>query len=977
MPRVSARSSVAVGSIVLLVLTVFAGTPSAQTIDDSVLKTFQWRNIGPANMGGRTVDIEGVDSNPKTIYAGTATSGIWKTVNAGTTWEPIFDDQPVVSIGDLAVYQRDPDILYVGTGEANGRNSSPWGGGVYKSTDGGASWQFMGLKETHHIGRVLIDPDDPDVAFVASVGHLWAPNPERGVFKTTDGGRTWRKVLFINDETGVTDLVMDPADKNRMVAAAYERQRDAFSGGNPVKMTGPGSGIFVSSDAGETWQRVTEGLPGVDMGRIGLSASRSRPGNVYAIIQTASQGGGFGGGGGQQQDRPLDVDRGGIFKSTDYGHSWTQQSEYNSRPFYYSQIRVDPNNDNIIWIGGTQMGYTADGGVTVRSGAQVSGPTHIDYHAAWVDPNDSDHVVYGSDGGISVTYDSGQTWDMYVQQPMAQFYAITADMRKPYYVYGGLQDNGSWGGPSRTRSQYGIRNEDWYMLSWGDGFYAQVEPTDFNIVYTESQNGNLSRIDLRTGQRRSIRPRGNNIGNMEAYYPSEGGQQQAGGGGFGGRSSLRFDWNSPVMISQHNPTLVYFAGNHLFKSLNRGDNWMIISPDLTLAPTKSDRKARAIVSIDESPLNPDVLWAGSNDGNVWLTRDGGASWTRLNENIPGAPHEYWVKRVEASNHVEGRAYLVFDGHRNDDINPYVFVTEDFGESWTKISNNMPEGAVYVVREDYHNPNLLFAGTSYAVFISLNRGVSWTRFMNNMPTAPVHDLYIHPRDGDLIAGTHGRGAWIADNITALQQLTPEVMEGDGHLFDVRPATLWVRPSGQYPYQSDKMFRGENPPNGPFISYYLKSKPRSAELVISDISGAERRTQEITDGVGLHTFQWERRFDPNQQRMERYVTTTRMTLDRFLEQATERDQRRRIESLKSELEDAGTDLARLRAFQSSFNNAIRSLGLPGGFGGRGRGGGGSLTGSEAGAGQYLVTLVVDGKVMSTTLLLEEDRPGYIVR
>lgn len=961
MLRMLRSNPLSIVAVMLLVFAVSNSNVSAQTIDDTILKSFSWRNIGPANMGGRTVDIEGIESNPKIIYAGTATSGIWKTVNAGTTWEPIFDDQPVVSTGDLAVSRSDPDIIFVGTGEANGRNSSPWGGGVYKSTDAGASWKFTGLKDTHHIGRVLIDPNDPDIVYVAAVGHLWATNPERGVFKSTDGGATWEKVLFISNETGVTDLVMDPADSRRLVAAAYERQRDAFSGGNPVKMTGPGSGIYITDDAGATWRKVTEGLPEVDMGRIGLSASRSRPGHVYAIIQTESQGGRGFGSGGQEQEAVSEIDRGGIFKSTDYGASWHQQSTYNSRPFYYSQIRVDPNNDDIIWIGGTAMGYTEDGGVTVISGARVSGPTHIDYHCAWIDPNDSDHVVFGSDGGINITWDHGRTWDLCMQMPMAQFYAITADMRKPYYVYGGLQDNGSWGGPSRTRSQYGIRNEDWYMLSWGDGFYAQVEPTDFNIVYTESQNGNVGRADLRTGRRRGIRPSTGNVTNLKQYYPATEGQSGA------SRVRFRFDWNSPLMISQHNPATIYFGGNHLFKSVDRGDHWMIVSPDMTLAASKNDNKPRAIVSIDESSLNSDVLWVGSNDGNVWVTRDGGANWTQLNNNILGAPREYWVKRLEASNHVEGRAYLVFDGHRNDDIDPYIFVTEDYGETWKKISNNLPEGSVYVVREDYHNPDLLFAGTSYAVFISLDRGGNWTRFMNDMPSAPVHDLYIHPRDGDLIAGTHGRGAWIADNITALQQFTPDVRQKGAHLFDVHPSVMWARPSGQYPYQTDKEFRGANPPDGPFISYYLSGTPASDEMRISDITGDLVRTVQVDEGAGLHTFQWDRRFDPSPQQIELFITSTRSELDRLAGRVTEQQQAQ-IEELRDQLVEAGTDLDALRAFQSRFATAVRSLG------GRPRG---TLSGPAAEAGTYLVMLVVDGESMSTTLVIEEDRPGYIVR
>ncbi len=954
--------SLSVIAVILLAGLVIPGTVSAQTVDDTILNSFTWRNIGPANMGGRTVDIEGVDNNPKIIYAGTATSGIWKTVNAGTTWEPIFDSFPIATIGDLAVSQSNPDIIFAGTGEANGRNSSPWGRGVYRSTDAGASWELVGLEETHAIGRVLIDPVDPDIVYVAAVGHLWATNPERGVFKSTNGGRRWEKVLFINDETGVTDLVMDPADNSRLVAAAYERQRDAFSGGNPEKMTGPGSGIYITDDAGATWRKITAGLPQVDMGRIGLSASRSRPGHVYAIIQTGSQGSRRPGGGGQEEETTSQVDRGGIFKSTDYGATWHQQSTYNSRPFYYSQIRVDPNNDDIIWMGGTAMGYTEDGGVTVISGAQVSGPTHIDYHCAWIDPNDSDHVIFGSDGGINITWDHGKTWDLCMQMPMAQFYAITADMRKPYYVYGGLQDNGSWGGPSRTRSEYGIRNEDWYLISWGDGFYAQVEPTDFNIVYTESQNGNVGRTDLRTGRRRGIRPSTGNITNLDQYYPTEEGQSGP------PRVRFRFDWNSPLMISQHNPTTLYYGGNHLFKSVNRGDQWQIISPDLTLFAEKGDNKARAIVSIDESALDPDVLWAGSNDGNVWVTRDGGANWTNVIDNVPGAPREYWVKRLEASNHVAGRAYLAFDGHRNDDIEPYLFVTEDFGESWTKISNNLPEGAVFVVREDYHNPELLFVGTSNTVHVSLDRGENWTRFMNGMPTVEVHDLYIHPRDGDLIAGTHGRGAWIADNITALQQFTPTVMGQDAHLFDVRPSVIWARPSGQYPYQTDKEFRGSNPPNGPFISYYLGEAADSGTLRITDITGELVRTEQVEGAPGIHTFQWDRSFDPNSQQIELFITSIGNELDRITGDAT-RAQQRQIEDLREALADAGTNLGMLRSFQLRFMSEIRDLG------GRARG---RLSGRMAEAGTYLVSLIVGGEeVMSTALVIEEDHPGYIVR
>jgi len=961
-------------SIFAFALLISAGF--AQTIDESILKDFSWRNIGPANMGGRTIDIEAVESNPKIIYAATATSGLWKTVNRGTTWEPIFDDQPVGSIGDIAVSQKNPNIIYVGTGEANNRNSSPWGSGIYKSTDAGETWVFVGLKETHHIGRILIDPENTDIVYVAALGHLWGTNVMRGVYKTTNGGRTWDKVFYIDERTGVTDLAMDPEDNGTLYAAAHERLRDLFDAGDPVNQWGPGAGIYVSRDAGENWTKATEGLPTVEMGRIGLSISQSKPGTIYAlisVISTRSAGGGSPAGGQRGQQEELDPNRGGIFKSTDYGKTWTQQSTYNIRPSYYSQIRVDPNNDDVLWICGTALGYTEDGGKTVRSGAQISGPTHIDYHAIWINPNDSEHVLLGSDGGINVTYDGGRTWDLYMQQPMAQFYAITADMRKPYYVYGGLQDNGSWGGPSRVRSRYGIRNENWYMLSWGDGFFAQVDPTDFNIVYTESQGGALGRSDLRTGQRQSIRPGTNNIVNYEQYYPRSP-QEEPQEARARGRGPFRFDWNSPLLLSSHNPNTLYFGGNHLFKSVNRGDNWMIISPDLTSTPDKPS----AIVSIDESPLNPSVVWAGTNDGNVWLTRDGGVNWRKLNAYISGAPEKYWVKRLEASNHVEGRAYLVFDGHRNDDFYPHIFVTEDFGETWKNITGNLPEGSSFVVREDYKNPDLLFAGTSNAVYVSLDRGENWTRFMNNMPTVEVHDLFIHPRDGDLIAGTHGRGAWICDDITPLQQLTTEVADENAYLFEGRTETLWASPSGQYPYQTDKEFKGENPPNGPFIGFYFKAKPFSAELVISDITGELKRTIKLVEeGAGIYKYRWDRRFDPTTEQITRFIAQTKETLDRLIEQAETEEQRGQLRQLSQEFDRAGTDLELIRGLQERLTQLTRGAGAArGGAAGRGARGGG-LQGATAGIGEYLVTFNVDGKTMTTTLVIEEDNPGYIIR
>ena len=801
------------------------------------LKHFSWREIGPANPGGRITDIEGVESNPVVVYAGAATGGLWKTENAGITWEPIFDDMPNASIGDIAISLSSPDILFVGTGEPNNRNSSPWGGGVFKSMDAGKSWEFVGLKEIHHIGRVLIDPKNPDIVYVAALGHLWGANDERGVFKTSDGGKTWEKILFLDDKTGVTDLAMDPENFGILYAVAHFRERDRFDAGDPVDQWGPKAGIYVTKDAGKTWKKSTQGLPTDEMGRTGISASRSRPGTVYALVSTEKTAGNQRGG--VLKAEKLDPNLGGIFRSDDYGETWTQKHTYNNRPSYYSQIRVDPNDENAIWTCGSPLAYSDDGGTTLKVGTLVQGQTHIDYHALWIDPNNSNHVIVGGDGGINITYDLGKKWDVITSIGLAQFYAITVDMRKPYYVYGGLQDNGNWGGPSRSRRGSGIVNNDWFPLSNADGFFNQVDPTDSNTVYYETQNGGIARLDLRNWENTSIRPRPPEVKEGET------------------RERYRFDWNSPFLISPHNPQTLYFGGNKLFKSVDRGDHWRTISPDLTATP---EGPYSAIVSIDESPLNPGTVWVGTNDGNVQLTQNDGGQWTLLNGNMAGAPKDYWVKRIEASNHVPSRAYVVFDGHRHDDQIPYIYVTEDYGTTWNKITNGLPEGSVYVVREDYINPDLLFAGTEFAIYISLDRGQNWVRFMNGLPTVPVHDMLIHPRDNDLIAGTHGRGAWIVDNITAMQQFTPQVQTKDVHLFDIRPEVQWAE-TYEWSWVTDKRFIKPNPPTGSNIFYFLKNEaPETVKIEILDIMSRVVQELEGPKEKGMNKVFWNFRQKP---------------------------------------------------------------------------------------------------------------------
>ena len=838
------RARLRIGTfLVLAALLAFAPVPeaAAQVTLPSLAEEVSWREVGPANPGGRITDVEGVESAPHIIYIGTATGGVWKTVNAGITFEPMFDDQPNASIGDIGVSRSNPDVVYVGTGEPNNRNSSPWGAGVFKSTDGGETWAYVGLKETRHIARVIVHPTNPDVVYLAAMGHLWGFNEDRGVFKTTDGGATWDKVLYLDEQTGVTDLAMDPVDPDILYAVGHMRERDKFDAGDPIDQWGPKAGIYVTRDGGANWVKAEDGLPTVEMGRTGIDASRSNPGTVYALVSVESQGGGGRGAGGgeQEQPEPLDRNRDGIFKSTDYGVTWEKVNDWNNRPSYYSQIRVDPNDADVIWGFASPMAYSDDGGITVASGRPVQGSTHIDYHSGWIDPNNSDHVIVGGDGGLNVTWDRGQNWEVVKQMGLAQAYAISADMRKPYYLVVGLQDNGVWVGASRGRITRGVTNNDWFALSNADGFVSQVDPTDFNTVYAETQSGSFYRRDLRTGQNGGSRPR--------PPRPAEGEEAER----------YRFDWNTPFILSPHNPQTLYLGGNKLFKSVNRGDSWTEISPDLTALP---DERSSAIVSVAESPIVQGLLWAGTNDGNVWLKRNESSGWELLNENIAGAPRMYWVKRVEASNHNPGRAFVAFDGHRHQDMDPHVYMTDDYGETWTNITNNLPEGSIYVVKEDPKNSNLLFAGSEVGLYFSIDRGASWGRFMNGLPTVPVHDLVIHPRDNDLIAGTHGRGAWIADNITTLQQLTPEVMESDVHLFDVRPETQWLT-TYEFSWTTDKRFYKNNPPTGSTIAFYLKTEPTQlGRIEIQDISGEVRRTFDPDLHAGVNSLFWDHRADP---------------------------------------------------------------------------------------------------------------------
>lgn len=815
-----------------LVICLFIGAKKVKkengvVFGESILDGLEWRNIGPANMGGRIDDFAVVENNPDIIYVGTASGGVWKTINNGVTWEPIFDEQATSTIGDVTVAPSNPDVVWVGTGEPNNRQSSSWGNGVYKSRDGGKTWKNMGLRDTHHIGRIAIHPTNPDIVYVAALGHLWGPNKERGLFKTTDGGKTWINTKFIDENTGFVDVAIDFENPDTLYAAAYQRRRRGwgFIGG------GPGSGLYKTTDGGETWVRLTNGLPSDIIGRIGVYIYRSNSSIVYATIEHK---------------------QGGVFRSEDKGFTWKKMSSTNPRPMYYSKIRIDPNNDQRIWVLGARMYVSEDGGKTFRTDYVTR--IHGDHHAMWINPADSNHMIVGSDGGVYFSYDRGKTWDFVNTFPIAQFYEIGFDTRKPYYIYGGLQDNGSWGGPSATYYRQGITNDEWIKIGGGDGFYTQVDPTDHNTIYAESQTGNLFRFDLRTGESKSIAP--------QPEDPKE---------------LYRFNWNCPILISPHDPKTIYYGGNKLFISKNRGDTWdetidlttqqdreklplMGVLPDKnTLSRNDGIAYYSDITTVSESPLKEGLLYVGTDDGNIQVSRDGGETWKNVITKVPGVPKYTYVTRIVASCFDEGTAYATLDGHRNDDFKPYVFVTSDYGESWKNISSNLPAGGtVNVIREHHRNPNLLFVGTERGAYFSIDKGKKWIKFKSDFPTVPVDDIAIHPRENDLIFGTHGRGIWILDDITPLEQITQEVLALSSYLFDVRPATM-ISLFSHKGNLGHKVFVAPNPPSGAIISYYLKEEAKKdIKIVVLNTNGQKVRELKGPKKAGINRIVWNLRY-----------------------------------------------------------------------------------------------------------------------
>ncbi len=930
----------------ILLLAFVLGTASlifAQSSAESLIKDLKWRNVGPANMVGRISDFEALDNDFTQVLVASASGGVWKSVNAGTTWVPIFDNYGSASIGDVAFFQKDPNIIWVGTGEDCPRNSIAWGDGIYKSVDGGKTFKNMGLESTQAIGKVITHPTDPNLVFVAVAGHTWGYSGDRGLFKTEDGGQTWNKLTngLPNDgKTGAVDLVMHPKNPEILYVGFWQRVRQPWR----FDSGGPGSGIYKTTDSGKTWTKLTNGLPSGDLGRIGLAISRSNPDVLMAVVEHSLQIRPTIREGQTQTPNPEFSDMTklgtGIYRSEDSGNSWKYMNRTNTRPFYYSHIYINPFDDKLVYYLTSTMYSSNDGGKTLD---QVRG-LHPDFHTMWLDPTNKNRFYVGQDGGASITHDGGNTWIFFDNLCVTQFYAVSADMRDPYYVYGGMQDNGTWTGPSMSR-EGSILTDAWYNIGGGDGFYTQNDPTDWRIAYCESQGGSISRVNVETRETTRIRPSQQNTYNWSDHVPKPAKKkpavkpQQA--GGFGRpRSPFRFNWSSPILISPHNPRTIYFAGDHLFKSVDRGDHWQIISPDLsTNDPEKHSKPTGGITldqtgaethctitSISESPITPGIIWVGTDDGNVQVTQNDGGQWTNVRGNVPDVPEGIWVSRVEASRFKDGTCYLTFDGHRSDNFKPFVFKTTDYGQKWTDLGLNMP-------------------------------------------TVAFHDLQIHPRDNDLIAGTHGRGIWILDDISPLQQASEKVLESEAFLFDEgKVGTHWLRLDRGGYGRGNLFFQGENPPDGATISFYLKDKSAGpVTLEITDATGTLKTTYTLKNAeAGISRLMWDMRFDPSPDQMKQSLTQMQSMMDRILDRPeVEQAQKATVEKALEQLKQPGIGYREAQAIQ---RKAFETIGFGGGRGFRGFGRGGGAATAQPGT--YGVKLTVNGKVYSGKVLVRQD-------
>ena len=815
------RSSFARVAGTLAVCLLVSGPLVAQQapvkIDSETFGGMEARAIGPATMGGRISAMDAVAGERLTIYVGAASGGVWKSTDGGLRFKPVFDKH-AQSIGAITIDPKNPKTVWVGTGETWARNSVSYGDGVYKTTDGGDSWQRLGLEATERIAKIVVDPSNSDHVLVCATGHLFDDHPDRGVYRTADGGKTWAKTLSVADDTGCADLAMDPKDPKVVYASMWQFRRLPwfFTSG------GPKSGLFKSADGGVTWKPIRKGLPEGDLGRIAVAVAASKPNVVYANVEAK---------------------RTALYKSEDHGDSWTEvsaSSATTSRPFYYSLLVIDPTNPDRVYKPATLLGISEDGGKTFSGGGLMGGSFHPDLHALWVNPKNPEEILLGTDGGLYHSYDRANTWRFAAALPVSQFYHVSVDMEFPYDVYGGLQDNSTWYGPSRKSG--GIGNKEWRSLTGGDGFWAFVDPNEPDYVYSEYQGGNLFRSRKSTGEQKDIKP-----------SPRE------------GEPKYRFNWNTPIHLSPTNRGTMYYGAQFLFRSRDRGESWERISPELTTndpAKQKQDESGGltldnstaenhcTIFAIAESPKNPDVIWAGTDDGNLQVTRDGGKTWTNVAGNVAGVRARTWVSSVEPSRYAEGTAYATFDGHMTGDKQPYVFKTTDFGQSWQSLVSDGLKGYAHVVREDLVNPGLLFVGTELGLFASLDGGKQWGQFTANLPNVAVRDLAIHPRDHDLVIATHGRGVYVLDDITPLRALTTQALEADAAMLPGRPQVTFIG-SADFggAMNGDAEFVGRDLGEQAYITYYLKRRHMFGDLklevydtdgkLLSTISGSKRR------------------------------------------------------------------------------------------------------------------------------------------
>ena len=831
------RSLARAAGILLAVAGLFAATglvlPQAARagdtkFDSDSLGNLTARAIGPAATGGRIAAIDAVTGDKVTVYAGSASGGVWKSDNGGLTFKPIFEDYPQ-SIGAIRVDPSNPKIVWVGTGESWVRNSVSVGAGVYKSTDGGDNWQLMGLVDTERIPRIVVNPKDGNTVYVCALGHLWNANAERGVFRTKDGGKTWKKVLYVDENTGCSDLTADSQNPDVLYAGMWQARR------YPWKFIsgGPGSGVYRSTDGGETWKPIRKGLPEGELGRIGIATAPSRPSTLYAVVESKET---------------------ALYRSDDLGENWTKMNtsfNVQGRPFYFAYLVVDPTDFQRVYKPGYGLTVSDDGGKTFGGvgGGDFSGGYHGDLHALWIDPKNPYHLLLGTDGGVYSSSDRGAHWRMLAALPVSQFYHVTYDMQVPYNVYGGLQDNGTWMGPSKQSG--GIPNRAWRVVGMGDGFAAQVDQSDPDYIYVEFQGGHVFRFRLSNSESKNIRPFAKT-----------------------GEPELRFNWNTPLLTRPGGSGRLYLGSQYLFRSTDRGDSWARISPDLTTNNPEKEKQEESggltvdntdaekhctIYTISESPKNANIIWVGTDDGNVQVTRDGGKTWTNVTKNLPGIPGATWVSTVEAGHFEEGIAYATFDGHQTGDMKPYVARTRDFGKTWESLVTPDLSGYAHVIREDPVNSNLLYLGTEMGLYISVDGGKNWGKLAGGMPkSVAVRDLAIQPREHDLIIATHGRGIYILDDLTPLRALTPAILDQDFALLPSREGVMAISDMEQR-FDGDGEFLGTSSRNAARIAYYLKKRMLVGEFkaAVYDGKGALIEDLSTSRRKGVNVLEWSMR------------------------------------------------------------------------------------------------------------------------